>query len=64
MPEEKLAYTVKEALEAIGIGHSKLYEEIAAGRLKARKLGARTLILKTDLQAWLDALPEVKVGDE
>lgn len=60
MDDNKLAYTVKEALEAIGIGQTKLYKEIAAGRLKARKLGHRTLILKADLEAFLNALPAIE----
>ena len=52
-----LAYTVEDALAASGIGRTKFYEEIAAGRLKARKVGTRTLVLAPDLAAWLEALP-------
>lgn len=55
---EPLAYTVERALSACGIGRTKFYEEIAAGRLKARKVGGRTLVLASDLRAWLEALPE------
>lgn len=56
--KDKLAYRIDEAVAATGIGKSKLYLEIAAGRLKIRKLGSRTLILKADLEAWLAALPQ------
>jgi excisionase family DNA binding protein len=59
--DEKLAYTIPEACAAAGIGKSKMYEEIAAKRLRARKLGHRTLILKADLAAWLEALPEAVI---
>lgn len=59
---DRLAYTVPEVLEAVGISRTKLYEVIGAGDLRARKLGTRTVILKVDLDAWLDRLPII--GDE
>ena len=52
-----LALTIHEAAKAAGIGRSSLYEEIANGRLQARKLGRRTLILVEDLNRWLSTLP-------
>ena len=39
-----------------GAGRSKLYEEMAAGRLKARKLGRRTLIETAELRRWIENL--------
>lgn len=53
----KLAYTIPELVSASGAGRSKIYEEIAAGRLKVRKLGKRTLALHEDATAWLQSLP-------
>jgi hypothetical protein len=35
----------------------------SARRLKARKLDHRALILKADLAAWLEALPEAVITD-
>jgi excisionase family DNA binding protein len=49
--------SIAEACAAAGIGRTKLYEAIADGRLKARKLGKRTLILRDDLFQFLAALP-------
>ena len=49
--------TVVEAGTFVGIGRTKLYEEIKCGRLKIRKCGNRTLITKTELLKWLDELP-------
>jgi hypothetical protein len=40
-----------------GLGRTRAYEEIAAGRLKARKLGRRTLIAADDAEDWLGHLP-------
>jgi excisionase family DNA binding protein len=49
--------SIAEASAAAGIGRTKLYEAIADGRLMARKLGKRTLILRDDLRQFLAALP-------
>jgi len=52
-----LAYSLPEAVRASGLSRSTLYEQIAAGKLRARKLGARTLILRTELETFLAGLP-------
>ena len=49
--------SIAEACSTAGIGRTKLYEAIADGRLKARKFGKRTLILRDDLRQFLAALP-------
>jgi excisionase family DNA binding protein len=56
----RFALTIAEAKLAAGVGRSTLYEAISTGRLPARKLGRRTLILADDLRAWLERLPPVK----
>ncbi|MVS99241.1 helix-turn-helix domain-containing protein [Devosia marina] len=53
------AYPLPEFCRTHGIGRTKAYEEINAGRLKARKSGARTIILAEDAEAWLKSLPEL-----
>jgi hypothetical protein len=52
-----LAFPMSEVQSRLGISRSKAYEEVAAGRLIARKCGARTLITFASPQAWLDSLP-------
>jgi excisionase family DNA binding protein len=52
--------TLNEASIVSGIGRTKLYEAIANGGLKARKFGARTIILRDDLVGFLKSLPEVQ----
>jgi excisionase family DNA binding protein len=49
----KLAYRMLEAESVCGISKAKLYEEIAAGRLKSVKVAGRRLILRDDLEAFL-----------
>ena len=56
METEKLAFTVVEAAHSIGVGRSTLYEAMASKRLAFRKLGARRLILKVDLEQFLEGL--------
>lgn len=40
-----------------GISESKFYVEVKSGRLKARKVGSRTIIPEKDELEWLDNLP-------
>jgi excisionase family DNA binding protein len=54
------ALTIVEAKVRAGCGRLMIYQEIQSGRLRARKLGRRTLILAADLSAWLANLPLVK----
>ena len=54
---DKLAFSIPEAMGVSGTGKTKLYEEIRAGRLVARKMGDKTIILRPDLLAWLNSLP-------
>lgn len=51
------AYSIEAFCERFGLGRSKTYEEIRLGRLKIRKVGARTLIAHEDAIAWFNALP-------
>ena len=51
------AMTVNEFLSWASIGRTKFYQEHAAGRLRIRKIGRKTVVTMADAQAWLDALP-------
>ena len=57
---EQLAHTIDEVCKIAKLGRSSVYEEIRSGRLIARKCGRRTIILATDLRAWLDQLPRIE----
>lgn len=52
-----LGYTIAAAVKATGIGRSSFYEAMAAGDLKARKSGRRTVIRAADLESFIDGLP-------
>ncbi len=57
---EPLAYTIDESRKAARVGRTTIYQEIAAGRLIARKVGRRTIILHDDLKSWLARLARAK----
>ncbi len=59
-PPQRLAYSIDEFCECTGIGRSTAYEEIKAGRLIARKVRRRTIILPTDAKNYLLNLPTTK----
>ena len=53
----RTAYSVAEVMAQSGLGRDTIYKEIHKGQLKARKSGRRTIVLASDLQAFLEALP-------
>lgn len=57
IPPEKLAYTIKEATAALGIGRTMIYAAIADGTCPAVKLGGRTLIPAAALRQLIASLP-------
>jgi excisionase family DNA binding protein len=59
---EALAYTLDTACRLAAVSKSYIYEEIAAGRLVARKRGRRTVILADELEGWLHALPRAEAA--
>lgn len=58
-PNDVVAYSIDAAAKASHTGRTKLYAEIRAGRLRAIKLGKRTLITAEALAEWLNALPAI-----
>ncbi|MGL3107196.1 helix-turn-helix domain-containing protein [Bradyrhizobium sp. BR 1432] len=51
---ERLTCTIDEACQATGLGRTKLYELIGAGKLDTRSVGRRRLVLVSSLQALLE----------
>src|SRR5215470_2181954 len=61
---ECAAYNIPEVMARVGVGRDKLYRLIREGKLPARKLGRKTLILASDLEAFLEALPRLAKEDK
>jgi excisionase family DNA binding protein len=51
------SHTISETSRISGASRTTIYQQISAGRLKAKKIGRRTIILSTDLSEWLASLP-------
>lgn len=51
-----LSYSIEEARSLTGLGRTKLYQLLHTGELKARKVGTRTIILRNDLEEFLENL--------
>ena len=49
--------TMGEFLARYSIGRTTAYREVAAGRLRLRKLGTATRIARKDAEAWMKSLP-------
>lgn len=49
----KIAYSIKEACKASSLGRTTIYSHIAAGRLRANRIGGRTVIPADSLHAFI-----------
>jgi excisionase family DNA binding protein len=56
-----LVHSIPEACALARAGRTALYQAINSGELVAHKRGKRTLIFASDLQRWLDSLPQIEV---
>lgn len=56
----KEGWTVEETALWSGVGRTKLFSEMKARRLLARKCGARTIIPREEALRWFSSLPNVK----
>lgn len=49
----KIAYSIREACQVSSLGRTTLYAHIAAGRLRAVRVGGRTVIPAESLHALM-----------
>jgi excisionase family DNA binding protein len=54
--------SIRAFCKTYGVGRTKVYAEIHAGRLKARKAGRRTIIGDEAAEEWWRSLPELQEG--
>ena len=50
------AFAIGEFCARYGICRDTFYQEVRRGRLRALKLGKKTIILKTDADAWVSTM--------
>jgi hypothetical protein len=54
--------TLAEFRRRYSISNTQTYREVAAGRLRLRKLGAASRIAREDAEAWAESLP-IRTGE-
>lgn len=55
--DQPRAQSIDQFCRCYGIGRTMVYAQIKTGRLRARKLGRRTIIIRDDAEEWLRNLP-------
>lgn len=53
------AFTVDRFCATFGLGRTFVYEQIKTRKLRAVKTGARTLILRRDVEDWIGSLKQL-----
>jgi excisionase family DNA binding protein len=56
-PPARRGFTIDEFCRRYPVGRTKVYGELSSGRLRARKIGRRTIITADDAEAWFSRLP-------
>lgn len=52
------AWTVEEAMKLLGgLSRASFYKLVAAGDIQLRKIGARSVVLQSDIDRFLHSLP-------
>ena len=52
-----VGWSPRQIVERVGVSSRKVYHEIAAGTLKAHRIGGRVVVHEPDLLEWLHARP-------
>jgi excisionase family DNA binding protein len=60
--DDRLAYSVADVCRLLGVAPATLYRILANGRLRSVRMVGRTLILRSDLNNFLAALPSRAPG--
>lgn len=53
--QKRLAYTVKEAAEMLGLSKSRLYEMVQFDEIPYMRIGGKILLPKKEFESWLNS---------
>ncbi len=56
-PPDSMALTISEMSEDFRISRNRIFSEMKAGRLAAKRVGQRVLIAREDANNWWASLP-------
>jgi excisionase family DNA binding protein len=60
--DNREAFSVREFCARYGICKQTFYDEIHRGRITAKKLGKKTVILRADAETWAKSLPALDLA--
>jgi hypothetical protein len=58
---ERELIPIADAGLKLGIGRTKVYELLGTGKLKAKKIGVKTLVVADSLRELVDSLPDASI---
>lgn len=58
-PDKLTLLTIGEAIERLKIGRSKFYLEVAAGKIRLRKVGNASRVRSDELDVYIESLPSL-----
>ena len=58
---DREAFTVSEWRERRNVSRGTFYNEVKRKRLRAVKVGAKTMVLRADDEAWAESLPALEL---
>jgi len=59
---DREAFAVREFCARYGICRQTFYDEVHRGRLRAVKLGKKSLVLRADADAWVATMPALDLS--
>jgi hypothetical protein len=59
--DNREAFSVRAFCARYDICRQTFYDEIHRGRITAKKLGKKTVILRADAEAWAKSLPAINL---
>jgi len=62
LPTSPLSYTISGFCKATGLSRATVYRLFQAGVITPRKAGARTLIMRADVEDYLQSLPKAEIS--
>jgi predicted DNA-binding transcriptional regulator AlpA len=64
LTDPALAYRVPEAARMIGVSASTMWAIIARAEIPAKKIGGSTVVLRRDLESFVEAAPAARQSSE
>jgi excisionase family DNA binding protein len=59
---DREAFSVREFCARYGICRQTFYDEVHRGRLRAHKLGGKTIVLRAEAETWVATMPALDLS--